>query len=90
MTTAALCLLLIAASFLVAWIAVPGYVVRRPSTPDDLRDRIQTREHEILDPRPVELWAHEDCPWCHTQLRVEIYGRLGRATVPNPGMTERR
>ena len=56
------------------------------------RDRIQQREHEILDPRPVELWAHEDCSWCRAQIRDEIYGQLGPAakTAPIPGDSRRR
>ena len=86
MTTAAICLLLIAASFLVAWIAVPDYVVRRPSTPDDLRDLIQTREHEILEPRPVELWAHVGCHRCYDLAR----GVPHRPPPRNPGIPERR
>ena len=35
----------------------------------DARNLIQSREHEILDPRPVELWAHEDCRRCYDLAR---------------------
>ena len=69
MTTAAICLLLIAASFLVAWIAVPDYARERLAREEIDHNNIQALEHEILDPRPVELWAHEACNRCYDLAR---------------------
>ena len=43
--------------------------IRADLARDDARYAIQQREHEILDPRPVELWAHGDCRRCYDLAR---------------------
>ena len=54
------------------------------------RDLIQQREHDTLDPRPVLLWAHEDCARCSAQTQGHTFRRLRHATQPIPGDSRRR
>ena len=67
-----------------------GIADRRVAEAERSKRILQAIEHDTLDPRPVLLWAHEDCPWCRTQARGETFRELRRATTPIPGDSRRR